>query len=197
MKIIDPINYISIDLEFNTIDLKTTNIIQVGIAVGNISEGVIKTQSWFVDSKEPLSEHIIALTGITESDISNATSLEQIALDLQTIIDQYKLFVNPVQWGFDDTDALKNAFKNSGIHFPCFGRRTIDVKQIFTFIEMTNGRSVKSGLKNSMNKYKIKFEGKPHRADIDAKNTLIFFFELLKRQRRIEESIQMIKDLKI
>ena len=48
-----------------------------------------------------------------------------------------------------------------------------------------------------MTKYKLKFEGKPHRADVDAKNTLMFFFELIKRQRKLEEMITSIKNLKI
>jgi DNA polymerase III alpha subunit (gram-positive type) len=194
---INPTNYLALDLEFNTIDLKITNIIQVGVAIGNINDGIIKTQSWFVNPNEPLSDHIISLTGITEDDIKNAPPLQEIANDLKTLIETYNTFVNPIQWGFDDDEELKSAFRNNGINFPYFGRRAIDVKQIFTFLESARGNTTKSNLKNSMNKYKLKFEGKPHRADVDAKNTLIFFFELMNRQRKLEEMITSIKNLKI
>lgn len=194
---INPTNYLALDLEFNTVDLKTTNIIQVGVAIGNINDGVLKTQSWFVNPNELLSDHIIALTGITEGDIKSSTPLEEIAADLKTLIQTYDTFVNPIQWGFNDDEELKLLFRNNNIDFPFFGRRAIDVKQIFVFLEAARGNSVKSNLKNSMNKYKLKFEGKPHRADIDAKNTLMFFFELMNRQRKLEEMITLIKNLKV
>lgn len=197
MKPIDPINYISLDLEFNTIELRTTNIIQVGVSIGNYIEGIKETKSWFVDPGEPLSEHIISLTGITEGDIKNATDIKEIAWELGALINEYSCFVNPVQWGFNDAECLKNLFKKHKINFPYFGRQNIDVKQLFSFIEITNGRSIKAGLQNAMNKFKIKFEGHSHTADIDAKNTLKFFFELLRRQRIIEESIYSIKNLKV
>ncbi len=194
---INPTNYLALDLELNTIDLKPTNIIQVGVAIGNINDGVLKTQSWFVNPNELLSDHIIALTGITEGDIKSANVLEEIAADLKTLIQTYDTFVNPIQWGFNDDEELKSLFRNNGIEFPFFGRRAIDVKQIFVFLEAARGNSVKSNLKNSMNKYKLKFEGKPHRADVDAKNTLMFFFELINRQRKLEEMITSIKNLKV
>lgn len=194
---INPTNYLALDLELNTIDLKPTNIIQVGVAIGNIVSGVFITKSWFVNPNEPLSDHIIALTGITEGDIKSASSLEEIAADLKTLIQTYDTFVNPIQWGFNDDEELKSLFRNNDIDFPFFGRRAIDVKQIFVFLEAARGNSVKSNLKNSMTKYKLKFEGKPHRADVDAKNTLMFFFELIKRQRKLEEMITSIKNLKI
>jgi hypothetical protein len=44
-----------------------------------------------------------------------------------------------------------------------------------------------------MGKFHLSFAGKAHRADVDAKNTLLFYFELLKRQKKLENMVSIIK----
>jgi inhibitor of KinA sporulation pathway (predicted exonuclease) len=60
---------------------------------------------------------------------------------------------------------------------------------------MAKRNSFKGGLRASMSKYKLNFKGEPHRADVDAYNTLVFYFELMKRQTKIEEMIRTAKEL--
>ena len=61
-------NYISLDLELNNNpDGSTPNpkIIQVGISVGNLNDGIILTQNWLIDPFEDIYPFITSLTGIT------------------------------------------------------------------------------------------------------------------------------------
>ena len=57
------------------------------------------------------------------------------------------------------------------------------------------GKKTNGGLSSFMGRYKLQFEGKAHRADVDAYNTLRFFFLLIERQRKIEESFTNLKDI--
>ena len=54
-------------------------------------------------------------------------------------------------------------------------------------------KSSKGGLASAMGKFHLPFVGKAHRADVDAKNTLLFYFELLKRQKKLENMVSTIK----
>ena len=54
-------------------------------------------------------------------------------------------------------------------------------------------KSPKGGLASAMGKLNLPFIGKAHRADVDAKNTLLFYFELLKRQKKLENMVSIIK----
>jgi len=189
-------NYLALDLELN-LDANGTpkKIIQVGVALGSDADN-IKTYKWYVDPKELIVPYITELTGITQEDIgTKAVPLFQVAAELGALIDEHQTFVNPVQWGTGDAMELLTEFKENNVAFPYFGNRTIDVKTLFVFLQMAKGNSFKGGLRACMNKYKVYFKGEPHRADIDAYNTLVFYFELMKRQAKIEEMIRTAKEL--
>jgi inhibitor of KinA sporulation pathway (predicted exonuclease) len=190
-------NYISLDLELNNADDNSTpspKIIQVGIAVGNLNEGVLFTKSWFADPKEPIYKFITELTGIDDYKISlESVSLSVIAQELSEVIRNYECFVNPITWGSGDAVCLLKEFKDSNIHFPHFGRRELDVKQLYIFLMQAQNKSLKGGLASAMGKFHLPFVGQAHRADVDAKNTLLFYFELLKRQKTLENMISTIK----
>lgn len=189
-------NFISLDLELNNAEdnsIINPKIIQVGISIGNDTQ-IILTKSWFLNPGEPIYPFITKLTGIQDSDvINNSTSLENLALELSELIKNYNCFVNPVTWGVGDVVALMNLFKEKNIKFPHFGRRELDVKQIYTFLMMSKGLNCKGGLSSAMGKFKTQFRGNAHRADVDAENTLRFFFELLKRQKKFEEILTTSK----
>lgn len=190
-------NYISLDLELNnSSDNSTPNpkIIQVGISVGNLNAGIILTKEWLIDPGENIYPFITDLTGINNSDIiEKSVSLEVVASELSSIINNYQCFVNPVTWGAGDVTCLIKEFKESNIHFPHFGRRELDVKQLFTFLMQAQNKSFKGGLSSAMNRFKLSFIGKPHRADIDAKNTLLLYFKILERQKQLEDFVSAIK----
>jgi DNA polymerase III alpha subunit (gram-positive type) len=192
-------NYLALDLELNKDDQDNlTKIIQVGVAVGNPTDpSNIKTWSWYLNPGESISSFITDLTGITDDLIKEkSVPLAQVAEELGQIIKDNNVFINPIQWGGGDSDQLLAEFREGGIKFPYFGRRILDVKTLFVFLEMANGRSPSGGLSSSMGKYKIKFEGKAHRAEVDAYNTLKFFFHLIGRQNTLENTIETLKGIK-
>ena len=192
------LNYISLDLELNNLnDGNVPKIIEVGVAVGSpFKLNEIKIFNWYINPNENISPFISSLTGITDEDvIQRSTPKSQIAEELIDIVNNYKCFTNPITWGQDDVNDLKAEFKQDGINLPIFGRRIFDVKTIYVFDQMVKGRTVSGGLKKAMNIYGIKFEGQPHRAGIDAYNTLRLFFHLLNNERKLQENLDFLRQL--
>ena len=179
-------NYLALDLELNGPD-----IIQVGVAIGNVDTDPADylVRSWYVQPKSgaAIEQHIVELTGIDQPILDGcAVDHETVARELGDLIRGHNVFVNPVQWGLGDADELLAEFRQLGIHFPHFGRRVIDVKHYYLFIEAANGHALSGGLRSSMGRHGLQFRGTPHRADHDAVNTLRFFFHLLRRQESLE-----------
>ena len=201
MNPIKDINYCSLDLELNNKNDGTTpKIIQVGAAIGSsLRPDDIKTFSWYLDPEEKITDFITNLTGITDEIIQEkAVSHETVAEELGDLLKQNECFANPITWGGSghdsDAEELKTEFRERNIDFPFFGRRILDVKTIYVFQQMLRGKSVSGGLRSAMGTYGLKFDGTPHRADEDAKNTLRLFFHLLNKERRILNAIQELKD---
>ena len=196
MNDVRPLNYFSLDLELNNkSDGTVPKIIQVGCALASpLRPNDIKTYSWYVNPQEPLVPFITELTGITEEVIATqSVPLSQVALELGELLNKEKPFVNPITWGQGDAQGLKDEFNQNGIDFPFFGRRILDVKTLFVYLEQVNGRSPSGGLRSAMGKYKCPFIGTPHRADQDAYNTLRFYFALVNRQRKLEDAMNLLK----
>jgi inhibitor of KinA sporulation pathway (predicted exonuclease) len=196
-------NYLAIDLELNNKNDGTTpRIIQVGVSIGSpVRPDDIKTFSWYINSEEPITPFISNLTGITDEIIKEkAVPHKIVAEELGALIKSYNCFVNPCVWGGggegNDATELKDEFRVRKIDFPFFGRRVIDVKTLYVFNQITTGRTPSGGLRKSMISYGLTFDGTPHRAEIDAKNTLRFFFYFLEKQRKFEEYRMMMKEMK-
>jgi inhibitor of KinA sporulation pathway (predicted exonuclease) len=199
MNPIRPQNFISIDLELNNKqDGTTPRIIQVGVSIGSpVRPDDIKTFSWYLDPEEEITPFITKLTGIDNQLIKEKAVPHQIvAEELGALININKCFVNPVTWGQGDADELKAEFRERNIHFPFFGRRIFDVKTLYVFNQMVQGKSPSGGLRKSMISYGIDFQGQSHRAEIDALNTLRFFFYFLEKQRKFEEYKELMRTLK-
>lgn len=185
-------NFIALDLELNQ---PSGKIIEIGIAIGNPTDGIVKNTHWYVDPGEPIDESIVELTGITDEVIEmDATPVSFIMQHLTTIFETYQPFPNPVQWGGGDADILRKEFSLLGFDCKLFGRRHIDVKTIYSFLQISRGRSITGGLKGCMERYKVPFVGVPHRAMEDARNTLQFYFTLLRRQERMERIFEEIRN---
>jgi len=185
--------FLSLDLEFNQPSQK---IIQVGITIGSLTESEDKwiKEKWYVDPGEPISDYIIKLTGITQSDISRyAVSYQTIATDLINLINKHNCFVNPVTWGGGDCESLLHAFRSNSVDFPKFGRRWIDVKTIITFDQITKGKAICGGLSSALGSVKLHFKGNPHQADDDAFNTLRLLSALVKNHSLSIEAIRVAK----
>jgi inhibitor of KinA sporulation pathway (predicted exonuclease) len=196
-------NFISIDLELNNKqDGTTPKIIQVGVSIGSpVRPDDIKTFSWYLDPEEEITPFITKLTGIDNQLIKEKAVPHQIvAEELGALININKCFVNPIVWGGggegNDATELKDEFRERNIDFPFFGRRVVDVKTLYVFNQMVQGKSPSGGLRKSMLSYGLTFEGQSHRAEIDALNTLRFFFYFLEKQRKFEEYKSLMKEMK-
>lgn len=190
----DGMNYLAIDLEMNQ---PSGKILEVGAVVGNLEHGVFAEKAWVVDPMEPVAEEIAELTGINDEIVAEmGVLLPTVAVELAEMIDTHQCFVNPVQWGAGDADLLKREFKLAGVHFPYFGRRTVDVKTIVSYLAVAQGKKPKGGLASYVSRYGLKFFGVPHRAAFDARNTLELFFAVLRRQRDMEDMLCLSKSLK-
>lgn len=203
MNPIRDINYLAIDLELNSKrDGTTPRIIQVGVSIGSpVRPNDIQTYSWYLNPEEPITEFISNLTGITDETIKEKSVPHKVvAEELKTLITENKCFVNCVVWGGggegNDATELKDEFNQRNIDFPFFGRRIIDVKTFYVFNQIVNGKSPSGGLRKSMISYGLDFIGKSHRADVDAMNTLRFFFYFLERQKVFENYKNLMKEMK-
>ena len=179
--------FIALDLEMNQ---PSGRIIEVGIAIGdrNTPESLFK-KSWLVSPGEPLSPEIVALTGITDQMIAEqAVTWETLARELGTLLETHRPFVNPVTWGGGDSTLLLESLRGQGISFRHFGRRWLDVKTMHMMLAFSRNSAARGGLGSVMRAYGLAFEGTPHRADVDALNTLKLFFWFLERQRNLEKS---------
>jgi len=192
--------YLALDLELNNAPDGSTpspSIIQVGVAIGSArqlpSDWIVK--KWFVKVNEPIYTFITELTGITTENVQNGLQHYDIANELNKLIKDNNTFVNPVTWGGGDSTELKADFERWGVEFRNFGRRWIDVKTWYALHMITKGKKPAGGLSSAMGEYKMHFEGTPHRADVDAYNTLRLFFQILKKQSAMENLIKTAKEV--
>jgi inhibitor of KinA sporulation pathway (predicted exonuclease) len=183
--------YLSLDLELDKGD-----VIEVGVVIGSPSAepSAWHRQSWLLKPRHgrPLDERIVQLTGITDEEIAlRAVSHDTVKDELTRLVDTFKPFVNPVQWGLGDAQELLDELDDvTGSRPPIFGRRVIDVKHHYLYIEAANGRAMSGGLRRAMAAHGLEFQGRPHRAENDAFNTLKFYFHLLNRQHVIEDFLK-------
>lgn len=187
--------FLALDLELNQ---PSGKIIQVGVAIGDkntrFEDYVVR--KWYINPQEPISEFINDLTGITDADISAyAYSHEHVARELSELIREHKVFVNPVTWGGGDSGELLQEFSKNHVDFPHFGRRWIDIKTWYTYLMLTRGKAPSGGLASAMGYFKLHFKGQAHRADVDAANTLALFFKLLERQDKMENLLDLAKNV--
>ena len=187
--------YLALDLELNQ---PSGKIIQVGVAIGSPKDKRSQyiTKKWYISPKEPLDPFIIDLTGITEADLSlYSVSHDTVARELAELIKEHKTFINPITWGGGDSSELMAEFCKNHADFPHFGRRWIDVKTWYTYLMLSRNKNPSGGLSSAMGVFKLQFQGKAHQADIDAENTLAFFFTLLQRQGKMENLLGLVKDI--
>lgn len=189
--------YLALDLELDKGD-----VIEVGVVLGSASSpaNTWVKRSWLISPRhgQPLDQRITTLTGITQTDIDrHSVDHARVKQELIELIGQYRPFVNPVQWGLGDAQELLAELDDmTGAPAPVFGRRVIDVKHHYLFIEAACGRSLSGGLRRAMARHGLEFIGRPHRATDDAFNTLRFYFHLLNRQHHLESFLSWSKNCK-
>jgi len=177
-----PQNFISLDLELNQ---PSNRIIQVGVAIGNTQqkseEYVVK--KWYLNPNEPIDKFITELTGITNGNISSySVSHTTVARELTELIKEYNPWLQPVVWGYDDAGQLRREFERNNVEFKHFGGRWLDVKTVYNFLQFSQNESPNGNLQQAMSVQGSWFDGDTHRADVDARNTLKFWFDLMQKQ---------------
>ena len=207
---IDDRNFLALDLEMNNFEGcdKPGKIIQVGVAIGTLNAFKLYSsspsnkltyieKSWYVYPGEKIYPRITELTGITSEDVEKySTPIDCIHDEIQNLMSVHSCYPNPVVWGSGDSDLFKKEVIESLGRCHVFGHRDIDVKTLHTFDLLANNRKTNSSLKTTLTQYKLKFEGTPHRAMDDAKNTLSLFFYLINRQHKINDLINQASNLK-
>ncbi len=180
--------FAALDLELNNApDGSTPNpkIIQIGLVIADPmqSEEEWDIRKWFIKIDEPVYPFITELTTITDEMLAEyGVTLKQAATGINQVISAHEAFVNPVTWGGGDLDTLRNQVVAAGGNLSCFGRRIIDVKTLHVALEIAaKGKPDRAGLASAMQKYKMKFEGRQHLADVDAFNTMRLYFKILNR----------------
>lgn len=176
-------NFMALDLEMNQ---PSQTIIQIGVSVGNIFTGeVLETKHWNIVTTEEIRQDIINLTGITQEMVNEGVFLDEAYAEVVAMHKKYDAFTNPITWGGGDSQELaKQLYEHielNNLEKPkwVLGRRWIDVKTLYVSLAIANQRVFSGGLKVSMGKVGLKFEGDAHRADTDALNTFKMYKFLL------------------
>ena len=195
--------YLALDLEMNCGPNSTGpgKIIQVGVAIGRFQDYICQNQyeefSWYINPNQKIYQNIIELTGITDEIInSNSITHQTIHDELKQLINKFNCYPNPIVWGGGDAKLLIQEFRENNINCQIFGHRELDVKTLHTFNLIANDRNTKSSLRSALNSYRLKFEGTPHRAVDDARNTLNLFFNMLNREINVLDLISRANLLK-
>ncbi len=189
-------NFIALDLEFNLdAEEKTSDIIQIGIAVGNLLHGCSYKKKWYLQPTQSIHPRIVALTGITDQDI------EQYAVPLGVAIQEMQELVpldvdcltRFITWGDSDVRKLQSTCVEAQVPFHM--SRYLDISVFYIMDQILNGKLSFGGLKSALNFYKLKFVGEPHRADDDAMNTLLLFLKMMNKQNNIKNILNSLASI--
>jgi len=185
----------SFDIECNQ---PSNEIIELGAVVGDTKMGLIIAKfSVLIKCSEPLSEWPKAHCKITDEMLATegVTLIEGYEKLKSFITEHCKLkdgeVVNPLTWGGPDTEMLREQLARQGRVFAAnndradpkekfiFGSRSEDVKTIFRALCDANDLDRLGGLRKSMKRLELKFEGQTHRALPDALNTFLMYCKML------------------
>jgi len=155
-------------------------IIQVGYCIFNADTGeFLKEFCKEVNIGVPLSTFIKNLTGITDEQISKGITLLEIINELHADALLFNVDRKILTWGGGDQEAI---IKELPKDYPWkFGRSSFNVKHLYQLYRDIKNQKVSSGLKKSINRMGITFEGSAHNALVDAKNTAKIYMELIKK----------------
>ena len=165
---------VALDLEMNQ---PSNKIIQIGISMYCPAKSTYTKHKWYVNPGENLTPYIEELTGIENSEVKYAPALEE---TIQRIKDSALLGKDKCKpmflvWGTGDLELLSEQLGRDFTEEVNMLRSYIDVRSIFRGWSMINNKYPFGGLKRACNTAGIGFEGIPHRADVDAYNTLRIF----------------------
>jgi len=175
----------SIDLELTQ---PSERIIEIGITLGKVEDrSIIETRSYFINPQEQLTDYIIDLTSIKQSDVDKAPTLSEAYGSIMSWLKSNKIHKSAIVWGGDDVRLLKEQVKefNPNLADWCFGHRIIDVKTLVQAYHCSKRVTMQGGLRKSFERFGLEFEGTPHRADVDSLNTLKMYYHMLDKYEKM------------
>lgn len=183
-------NVMVLDAEYNQPSRKT---IQIGAAVFNArNAALIDRLMLYVNPGEPITEPITKLTGIRDKDVSGGLSIVEAYKELRSFHKKHECFRNPLVWGSgfrNDSQHLYHEYLQAqGIEIDSsftqeqnfMGFRVLDVKTVYQSVQIFEGQKHGGGLKESMARFGLEFEGNSHDALNDSLNTFRFWYHLMR-----------------
>lgn len=180
----------TLDAEYNQPSRKT---IQIGAAVFNArNAALIERLEIYVNPFEPISEQIIRLTGIRDQDVSNGMNIQQAYEELKRFHAKHKCFRNPLVWGSGTRNDSSHIYDEYVEYVKAnspqaeydaenfMGFRIVDVKTVYQSVQLFENSKHGGGLKDSMKRFGLEFEGQEHTALADAINTFRFWYHLVR-----------------
>jgi inhibitor of KinA sporulation pathway (predicted exonuclease) len=174
---------VSLDLEMAQPSRK---IIEIGYTIFNPKNKEIKVRkSIFVNPHEQLSQEIMDLTGITQEEVDNGVELTEAYNIMCADVNRLQCFKNVMEWSTDHIE-LRNQLGITWADY-IFELRSLDVKSLFQMYTMTtpNTKTV-AGLSKALGILGLEFEGRPHRAENDAYNTVRAFWAITDKMRKFD-----------
>lgn len=187
-------NIISLDLEMSQPSRK---IIQIGYIISNVkNQKTILTRSLIVNPNEELSPDIIKLTGITQDQVNNGSTLHQAYDQLVKDITQHNTHKHVFQWGLDHYE-LRNQLGLKWEDY-IFRPRSHDIKSYYQLyqIVLPNGKTV-TGLKQSLVNIGLTWNythGVQHDALADAHNTLLLFYHISDKMKKMNQIERILNE---
>ena len=179
-----------LDAEYNQPSRKT---IQIGAAVFNPrNAAMIDRLMLYVNPGEPITPEITHLTGVRDQDVSNALTIKDAYEELKKFHEKHRCFKNPLVWGSgfrNDSQHLYHEYLESkGLPVDgsflqeenFMGFRVLDVKTVYQSVQIFENEKHGGGLKESMKRFGLEFEGNSHDALNDAINTFRFWYHLMR-----------------
>jgi len=182
-----------LDLELTCWDTTPPNgmqpeIIEIGIVEMDLNElSLTREQAYFVRPRRwDISEKCTSLTGIAAEDVKSARPLDQIvALIAQQFAPLPRVCC---AWG-DDVARLAAKCEAIGIESPF--RRSVDLSVLLQHLLVAPGQM---SLSAAMQFFGLAFDGVPHGALVDARNTARLHASILRRLRGIPEPVVTVSD---
>jgi len=156
-------------------------IIEIGaVAMDLTSLEITQEQSYFVRPRQwEISQKCTALTGITKEDIQSASSFEDVLTEFIKTFDPKSKLCGT--WG-DDADRIQQACQARGLKSPL--RYLVDVGHLFQRAFLLKQQV---SLQRAVTLLGLKFNGAPHSALGDARNTALVHSDIIRRIRQAPE----------
>ena len=176
--------YLIVDLEATccrdkSIPNREREIIEIGAVIYDsiVGKTVADFQSYVKPLRHPrLTDFCQRLTGINQRQVDEAPTFSEAFLNFSAWVQEFQDIIF-LHWGSYDRKALEADCRFHGIPYT-LPSKSLDFKKFF-HRKLNIGK--RAGLNETLNKVGLKFEGKPHSALSDAKNTCRLVSLLLKK----------------